>query len=174
MDEATNGDGGSGCRSGVEEDGPRVDPTDDPLAAWGVGTLHASLFVLAPVVVAHAGGALGDLLAGVGTLAGLALFAYLWAAVGLASRRWLRGVDPDRPLDAATGGATWGAAAGLGFLPGVVLAVLVATGNLPLAAVLLLAGALVAPLVGATSGALLAVVDVAFLRTARRLAPVGA
>ncbi|MFB6160415.1 MAG: hypothetical protein ABEJ61_04460 [Haloferacaceae archaeon] len=144
---------------------------DDPLAAWAVGTLHATLFMLVPVGAAHAAGALGDLLAGVGTVAAVALFALVWAAVWAASRRWLRDADPDRPLGTVTGGATWGAAAGLGVLPGVVLAVLVATGNLPLAALLLLAGAVVAPLVGGASGALLAVVDLVLLRTARLAAP---
>lgn len=148
-----------------------VDPTDDPLAGWAVGTLHATLFVLVPVGAAHAAGALSDLLAGVGTLAGLALFAHLWVVVWLASRRWLRSVEVDRTLGTLTAGATWGAAAGLGFLPGVVLAVLAGTGNPALTAILLLVGVLVAPAVGAASALVLAAVDLALLRAARRLAP---
>jgi hypothetical protein len=53
-----------------------------------------------------------------------------------------------------------------------VVAVLAATGNVPLAAILLRFGAVVAPLVGALRGARLAAVDRLFLGTAGRLAPV--
>jgi len=61
--------------------------------------------------------------------------------------------------------------AGLGFLPGPVVAVGVATGEPTLVLVLLVAGAVVAPLVGAVAGVVLGVGDVLLLCGARRLVP---
>lgn len=143
----------------------------DPLAAAALTTYHAGAFVLVPLLAAHLGGALGDLLGGVGTLTGLALFALLWADLRWATGRWLAACDPARPLTAVRAGARYGALAGLLFLPVPVLLAGYATGEPVAVAVLLTAGAVVAPLVGALAGVVLGVGDVALLRGAARLAP---
>ena len=143
----------------------------DPLAAAALTTHHAGAFVLVPLLVAHLTGALGDLLAGVGTVPGLALFAALWAVLRPASGRWLSACDPDRPSSAVGAGARYGAFAGLAFLPVPILAAGIVTGELALVVFLLGAGALVAPLVGAVAGVVLGLGDLLVLRGARRLAP---
>jgi hypothetical protein len=153
------------------DSGPDAGGRPDPLATTALTTHHAGAFVLVPLLAAHAGGALGDLLGGVGTATGLALFALLWAVLFPTTGRWLRACDPTRPLTGVRAGAKYGALAGLGFLPGPVGAVGLATGNVVLAGLFLAVGVVVAPLVGAVAGVVLGVGDLLVLRGARRLVP---
>lgn len=137
--------------------------------------------MLVLVAVAHARGGLAGLLGGLGTLPGLALFAWLWAVSVASARMALRSVPLDAPpgrlaQEAVAHGITWGGAAGAAFLAGVllVLAVVAVAANGP--AVLLyglfffLFGLLFAAFVGFFVGAACAALDAGLLLAARRLA----
>lgn len=148
---------------------------------WAFATFHAAALVVALVVVAHVTGPLGDLLGGLDTLVGLALFVVLWATTWWTNRRWLAGVrlrvgerPPTRAL--VSGGLRWGGANGVLFLWSVfLLAVLPAFGFqvVPLA-IIATAGTVLATVVGALLGGLFAALDAALLRIAGTFAPGGA
>jgi hypothetical protein len=143
----------------------------DPLLAWGLASFHAAALLVVPLWLAHvvAPAAVGDLLGGLDTRVGLGLFLVLWGSTWWSNRRYLAAcafVDVSKTL---TMGAKWGAVTGLPLLGCVVLGVLVAT-NPTFAALLLVTGALVAPLVGAVVGVVFAGVDVVLARMAGRLA----
>ncbi|WP_136600674.1 hypothetical protein [Salinigranum halophilum] len=159
-------------RQGGEELRPGDDGRegDAALSAWALATFHAATLLLVPLTLAHvvAPDALGDLLAGLDTLVGLALFLVLWGATWWTNRRYLAAcafADAGRTLAV---GARWGAVTGLPLLGCVVVAAFVAT-NPTFAALVLVAGGLVAPLVGAVVGALFAAFDVALDRAAAAL-----
>jgi hypothetical protein len=147
------------------------------LAAWSLGTFHTLAFLLALLIPLYAAGALGWLLDDLGTLPGFALFTVLWALSGWGSRRALQGAAAPASLPQAlfTGripagrtllqAALWGALTGLLFTLAFTLgfALLVAPGiflYLPFAVILALP-------VGAVTGLLLALLDLALLGLAR-------
>lgn len=63
--------------------------SSDPLLAFVFATFHTALFTLVPVTLLHWTGALGDLLGGLSTTVGLALYALLWATTWWTNRRLL-------------------------------------------------------------------------------------
>jgi len=149
-----------------------------------VATFDVVAVGLLAVLAGHVGGALGDLLGGVGTVPGLAAFGYLWALTLLAVR-WVLAEgglarDGDRSLGGLlTRGTAGGASVGTAFVAGLGLAVgLVGLGTgADLTSVVLIAlfGAVGGALVGAVVGFALGVVDVGLARAADaavdRLAP---
>jgi uncharacterized integral membrane protein len=144
----------------------------DPLLAWGLASFHAAVLLVVPLWLAHvvAPVAVGDLIGGLDTLVGVALYLVLWGSTWWSNRRYLAASAFEGSVRTLKSGAKWGAVTGLPLLGGVVLAVLVAT-NPTFAAFLLVAGTVVAPLVGAVVGALFAGVDVVLVRLAGTLVP---
>lgn len=154
---------------------------DRRLVVWTVASFHAAGLTLAVVALAHADGALAGLLGGLGTLAGFAGYAYLWALSYLATR-WV--LDGD-VLAAATDGAVrpallrgtvGGALVGLAALLGPLLllgAYNLATRGVALesAALVTLYGSAFALAVGAAVGLAFALLDLAALRVAGRITP---
>jgi hypothetical protein len=145
------------------------------LEAWTVATANLALFGLALVVAGHASGVLSDLLGGLGTLPGLAAFAYLWALLVEAIRWALAtgGLDSIRDGEFRSllaRGVVAGSGVGVTFLLGVV-AVVAAVGflrsgsaNLVAFLFVLAVGAAVAVVVGAVVGLLAALVNVILYR----------
>jgi hypothetical protein len=151
---------------------------DWTLTAWALATVDVTLFVSLAVLVAHASGALGDLLGGLNTVLGIALFAYLWLLVGLAVRWVLAGASlgETRLRTLALRGVAAGAVSGVTFLLGVVLVVVVprvfTTTLEPLSAALItLFGVVLAAPVGALLGLAFGLLDVGFFRLAGYAVP---
>lgn len=145
------------------------------LETLAVATFDVVAFGLLAVLAGHAGGALGDLLQGVGTVPGLAAFGYLWALTLLAVRWVLAegGLAGDGELSLGgllARGTAGGAFVGTAFVVGVGLAAgLVALGTgADLTSIVLIAlfGAFGGALVGAVVGFALGVVDVGLARAA--------
>lgn len=145
-------------------------------------TFHATTLVVVGVLVVHRYAALGDLLTGLNTLAGLAAFAFLWALSWLATRRVLATVALEDAADgggkqAVLRGLAWGGITGALFFLGVVVALLprVLLADVlaqPLSVLLLvLIGVGISLVVGMVVGLLFAVVDVALVRVAAAIAP---
>ncbi|MBX0322078.1 hypothetical protein EGH21_03430 [Halomicroarcula sp. F13] len=161
---------------GDDESDDGADPALS-LTAWALATFDVALFVLAALLPIHAAGALADLLSGLDTLLGVAVFCYLWALFVLAVRWVLSDAGLDAPLRTLVPrGVAAGSAAGAAFLLGVlVVAVgpLVVTGDVPPLSALLvtLVGGAVAAVVGSLVGLLLGAVDVALYRIAGGLLP---
>jgi hypothetical protein len=143
----------------------------DPLLAWGLASFHAAALLVVPLWLAHvvAPVAVGDLLGGLDTRVGLGLYLVLWGTTWYSNRRYLAASAFETPTRTLKSGATWGAVTGLPLLVSVGFVVGVAT-NPTFAAVLLVAGAVVAPLVGAVVGVVFAGVDLVLVRLAERLA----
>ncbi|MGH2499182.1 MAG: hypothetical protein ACRDF0_03705 [Candidatus Limnocylindria bacterium] len=158
----------------------------EPLAAWTLATFHAVGFVLVLLVLVYRTGALGEILQGLSTVTGLALFLALWATTcattrrALAGGRWSRAADGGDVGALVRAGARWGAANGLLFLAALAIAqgvtALVARPSLDtlrfvvgLSAFLATFGALVAFGLGGIVGLALAALDVAALAVARRI-----
>lgn len=141
---------------------------EDPLLAWALASFHATLLLVVPLTLVHAvaPGVLGDLLADLDTLVGVALFVVLWGSTWWSNRRYLAASDADDVGSTLVTGAKWGSVTGLPLFGCLVLAVLVAT-NPAFAGLLAVVGAVVAPLVGAVVGAVFAGVDLALDRVAR-------
>lgn len=176
--------GGDGPAAGPGDRGPAPDSRSpagpDPLVVWCLATFHAAFLVAVGVLALHRSGAAGDLLAGLGTLQGFALFLALWTVTWWTTRRWLA----EATVDARAGttpsvGASlvpalkWGGLDGLVFLLFLVAVLLVpnavAAGTVSavyVLALLVLVGSLVAAVVGALVGGLFALVDLALLRAA--------
>lgn len=152
------------------------------LSTWALATFDVALFVLVAVLAGHASGALADLLGGLSTLVGAAVFCVLWAlfvfAVG-----W---VDSQVSLSdslwtLAVHGLAAGAMAGVAFLFGLVavlavsaLAEGIALGTATLSAVgsiglVLLIAVAVASVVGGAVGLLVGVLDGLCFRLAGRI-----
>ncbi len=161
-------------------------PADRRVTAWALGTAHAALLTLVPVLLAFRGGGLGDTLDGLNTAGGLALYALLWAVSLLGTVGALRRIGPeaDARTDRVVGaGALWGGVAGAAFLVVLLLAALsyatargIAGGNVGLRDIASVAsvlgvglglGGALAFALGAMVGALLALIDVALLTAAR-------
>jgi len=110
-------------------------PTDRMLE-WALATFHTSLFILSLVFFLYGSGVLGNLLSSLNTLAGFGLFGLLWLTTWWTTRRaigslvpgWGKGGDfcvrTVRFSKALYKGTIWGAANGLLFFCGLVLAVL--------------------------------------------------
>lgn len=147
------------------------------LETWTLTTFDLALFVLVPVTAGHFDGALSDLLQGLDTLVGVALFCFLWVLFLLAIR-WVRSqvTLTDSLGTLALHGFAAGAVAGMVFLSGLVAALAVSglDGGTSLAAVarllpLFLIGIGVAAVVGGIIGLLLGFVDVVCYRLAGRV-----
>lgn len=148
------------------------------LVTWTLATFDTALFVLLGVLAAHASGSLADLLDGLNTLAGVAVFCYLWALFVLAVR-WVNsrvalGGAPLRTL--VLHGVAAGCVTGVAFLLGLFAVALVPTiqsgGVRPQAVlVVLLIGAGVAAVVGGVVGLLASLLDTAVYGLAGYLVP---
>lgn len=92
------------------------------LLAWSFGTFHTVAFLLVPLLLVYLGGGLGDALANLSTLAGLAFFAVFWTSTWLTTREAARGLDWQtlrRPISVQRlmdGAATWAGVNGAVFL----------------------------------------------------------
>lgn len=156
----------------------RADAGPVSLVTWTLATFDTALFVLLGVLVGHASGDLADLLAGLNTLVGVAVFCYLWALFVLAVR-WVQsrvalGDAPPRTL--VLHGVAAGCATGVAFLLGLFAVALVPTlqsGGVRLQAVVLVAliGAGVAAVVGGVVGLLASLLDIAVYGLAGYLVP---
>lgn len=148
------------------------------LVTWTLATFDTVLFVLFGVLSAHASGSLADLLAGLNTLVGVAVFCYLWALFVLAVR-WVHSrvtLDSAGVSTLALHGTAAGSVAGVAFLLGLFVVALVPTlqsGGVRLQAVLLvlLIGAGVAAVVGGVVGLLASLLDIAVYGLAGYLLP---
>lgn len=151
----------------------------DPLVAWALGAFHAALLVAVLVALGHAADALGEL-GDLNTAVGLALYLVLWVLSWGVGRRVLAEVpasqaaEPDGLSRALRWGALGGAATGAGFLLVTVLVAFVPRaligGEIVVVAYISLLGAVVAAAVGTVVGGLFALLDVALIRVAGRLA----
>ncbi|MDS0220532.1 hypothetical protein NDI54_04105 [Haloarcula sp. S1AR25-5A] len=158
----------------------RTDAGPVSLVAWTLATFDTALFVLLGVLAAHASGGLADLLAGLNTLVGVAVFCYLWALFVLAVR-WVHGrtsLDSAGVRTLVSHGVAAGSVAGVAFLLGLVTVALVPTlqgGGVRLQAVLLvlLIGAGLAAVVGGIVGLLASLLDITMYRLAGYLLPEG-
>jgi hypothetical protein len=156
----------------------RTDARPVSLVTWTLATFDTALFVLLGVLAAHASGGLADLLGGLNTLVGVAVFCYLWALFVLAVR-WVhsRVALEDAPLRTLVlHGVVAGCATGVAFLLGLFAVALVPTiqsGGVRLQAVLvvLLIGAGVAAVVGGVVGLLASLLDTAAYGLAGYLLP---
>jgi hypothetical protein len=162
---------GEGARPGGDgRNGRDGGDGDDALSAWALATFHAAALLVVPLTLAHvvAPDALGDILAGLDTLVGLALFLVLWGSTWWTNRRYLAACAFADASGTLAVGARWGAVTGLPLLGCVAVAAFVAT-NPTFAALVLVAGGLLAPLVGAVVGVGFAALDVALDRVAAAL-----
>lgn len=175
-----DGDGSASAVEGPEGREADRDPAGDadPLLAWTVATADVSLFVLLPVLAAHEGGALADLLGGLNTAVGLAVFAYLWALVGAAAWWLLSEVSlaTDSIWRLALYAFVAGALVGSFFVLGVgsvavAAFALAGEGGSFGAIVYVLLAAAVAVVVGGVVGLLAGAVNVGAYRLAGRLGP---
>lgn len=153
------------------------------LLAWSLASFHTALLVTLLLAGLYATGAAGELLAGLDTVVGLGLYAYLWAVTWWTNRRWLEAVGlapaelPSEPRMVVGVALRWGAVAGLLFLVGplVVLAGLFVVdgglGILPFVVLAGLVGTLLAAAVGAFVGGMLATLDLALVRGSTALVP---
>lgn len=162
-----------------------MDEEPSALLAWSLAGFHVALLVALLVAGLYLGGAAGDLLAGLDTVVGLALYGYLWAVTWWTNRRWIATtglVTTGRPTPGAVLGSAiqWGGATGLLFLVvplAVVVGFLVVTGGLgalPFALLVVVIGGLLAAAIGAVVGGLLAGLDLVLLRASRLVVPAAA
>jgi hypothetical protein len=165
---------------------PAPAPDGAGLAFW-LGTLHAALLMLVLVLLLHVRGDLGDTLASLNTLVGLALFALLWGVAVYATSRAIEGLDLLAPAfdEVVRRGLKWGAMAGLLLfapLAGLIVVGLTAdalTGRQDAAVFLVVPlyvvpGAILAALAGGATGFLAALVDTLILPLALWLSPLPA
>jgi hypothetical protein len=148
----------------------------DRLPVWTLGTFHAAILVIIPVVAAHRGGNLGGVLAGLSTATGFLLFLGLWAVSLWSTARALRGImwqNPELQMPTPTllrRGFVWGAASGAVF--SLFLQAIIAISAVPflLFAPIVLA---FAAAIGSIVGLALAAVDCAFFAVTRMALPSG-
>ncbi|WP_049985808.1 hypothetical protein [Halobellus rufus] len=150
-----------------------------PAEAWTVATFDLVGFALLLLLPVHLSGALGDALAGLGTVPGLLLFGYLWVLVAV-SVRWVLAdgglVGRSGPSSLLARGALGGACVGSGFVAGVVIVggAVLAIDDPSIVTSLAVFGSIavaVAAIVGAVVGALFAVVNVALARVSEWVVP---
>jgi hypothetical protein len=132
------------------------------LRAWALASFHVATLVTVGVALAHAGGLVGDLLSGLGTLPGVALYLLLWVLTWRTNRRWLLAHGPPE-RDAVRPALAWGAVTGVGFLLCVLaaLAVVLEPADLVVLVIFAGVGTPVAAVVGALVGGVFALVDAA-------------
>ncbi|MFB6184348.1 MAG: hypothetical protein ABEI96_07315 [Haloarculaceae archaeon] len=157
------------------------EPTADrSLETLAVATCDLALFGLALVLAGHLTGVLADALGGLGTVPGLAAFAYLWALLVLATR-WALSAADLRESGLGTlslRGTVAGSLVGIVFVLGAVLVGGVAAlargaGPEPLSiALVALIGAAVAAVVGAAVGLIATLVTVGLHRAGDAVAAV--
>lgn len=148
------------------------------LLVWCLATMHTALLVSLLVGGLYVVGAAGDVLAALGTAAGIASYLYLWMVTGWTNRRWVDSVGPAtvarRPDGRrAVGEAVkWGGLTGLLFFAGLLLVgatLIVATAG-PGALLFVVLGGIVGAVasfaVGAAVGAVFAAMDVLLVRAA--------
>ncbi|SDL98811.1 hypothetical protein SAMN04487949_0412 [Halogranum gelatinilyticum] len=142
----------------------------DPLLAFVLATFHTALFTLVPVTLLHWTDALGDLLGGLSTTVGLALYALLWATTWWTNRRLLAETPFTRGAEwpVLKASVKWGGVTGSLFfleLVGVIVLEALATGEVgtpePTAVLFLLTFVGLATLVAFVVGALVGVVQAA-------------
>lgn len=150
----------------------------DRLIAWSLGAFHAATLVAVLVALGHANGSLGNLLDGLNTVVGLALYLLLWVLSWRASHGVLARVPPAKLERGGAGAAlNWGLAGGAfsGMAFFVVIALvaiapaILQTGEPLSFGIILFIGLGVAGIVGAFVGGLFALLDVALFRVAGRL-----
>jgi len=164
-----------------------MDDRAKPLPLWWVlGTFHPVALVTVLAWFVYRGGTLGQLLSGLSTLSGIALFVALWAISLFTARRALRDLDwlSDDPRVMGTffwRALRWGAATGLLFLLALTAGVVAtALGNaaqrnaIDLRAFVFVPfylgfGSLFAAAIGGVVGVTLGALDIAALRIARAL-----
>lgn len=158
-----------------------TDGSSSRLLAWAAGSMHAALLVASLALGLHLSGAAGDVLAGLGTLPGVAVYLYLWGVTVWTTGRGIRkagatateGVDGRLRAGAAAG--VWGAATGALFLAGLLAAVAVALvaadglESLAVVAVAAVVGLPVALLIGTAVGVAFGLLDLMALAAASRL-----
>lgn len=150
----------------------------DPLVGWGLATFHAATLVVVLITLLYRWFPVGELLAGLQTSVGLALFLALWATTWWTNHRWL-GETRVMGNGNSTGSSSfirtsfkWGGITGAVFF--VVLVTLafapqtVPNSLFPLAIVLF--GMLVAFAIGGTVGCIFAFIDLVLIRVADRIA----
>ncbi|NEU56811.1 hypothetical protein [Halorussus sp. MSC15.2] len=162
-------------------DDPLVD--DDPLVVWALASFHVAALVAVLVVGLYTAGSLGDLLGGLDTVVGLALYLALWASTWWTTRRVL-GAVADAGTDASAltvvgAGGRWGGVNGVCFLWVLLFVAAVPGADVTLAGVLYFLafggiGSILALGVGGIVGVLFAVLDLALFRAARGLTPASA
>ena len=155
----------------------------DAAEIWTVATFNLVAFALPFVLLSYASGGLSDVLPTVGTLSGLAGFAYLWLLIWLSTRWVFAKGGLARSTAGETGrllvrGSLGGALVGMGFVVGPAAVVTVAdllyeTPDVAALVLFLLFGAAGGAIVGLVVGLLFGVVDVALYRTSAALVPVG-
>lgn len=149
--------------------------------SWLLGSFNTAMLMLALLLLAYPRGGLGQLLAGLSTLSGLALYVALWATSVYAAGRALQGLDL---FDPGVGGAffgralRWGAFTGVAFLVELALVQLtgaIGGGSVTLSSLLFFVpfgviASLVAAVVGALVGVTLGAADLAAVRLSALLA----
>ena len=146
------------------------------LTGLTLATFDVTALVLAALVALHASGALADLLSGLNTVVGVAVFGYLWILVVLAVR-WVLSAAPLGAAGLGTlalRGVAAGAVTGIAFLLGAFLVAVVPqllTGPIEAVSLVLIVtiGAAVAAVVGALVGLVAALLNVAVYRAAGAL-----
>lgn len=150
---------------------------EDPLAVWAVATFNVAVLVAALVGALHLDGRLGDVLAGLNTWVGVALYCCLWATTWWTNGGWLAGLDGDDGLiGTLVAGGTWGGVNGVLFFWVLFFVAVIPTVGFDPTAVLfyLLAlgiGTVLALGIGGIVGVLAAALDLALFRVADRLGP---
>jgi hypothetical protein len=142
-----------------------------PLVVWVLATFHVTALTVVLVGALHLTGGLGDLLSGLDTAVGLAVYGVLWALTWWTNRRALAGAwdgDGFSPRRGAKRAVVWGGVTGVAFFSAAFCALFVlfvVGGASPLAMLAIgLVGALVASIVGGLVGVALGAVDLAVFR----------
>lgn len=149
---------------------------DDPLVAWSLATFHTALLVALLVTGLYLVGPLGDILSGLETAVGLALYVCLWAATWWTTRRWLAGLGEDADLLATVGtGGKWGGVDGVLFFWAIFAIAIVPTlgfhvGAIPFFLLALAVGSVLALGIGGFVGCIFGLLDAAVFRVANRIA----
>lgn len=151
---------------------------DTRLSDWALATFHTTIFVTIALTILYIGGGLGDLLASLNTLLGLAGFGIFWLLTWWTTRQAVQriswaGVDDPIPFGRIVAySAQWGGISGALILLAilvVVVAFLLVTDPVELVsdawflALAAMVASLVAFIVGAVVGVLFALVDSALL-----------
>lgn len=150
----------------------------DPLIGWGLSAFHAATLVVVLVTLLYLWVPIGELLGGLQTVVGLALYLALWATTWWTNRRWLRetrlmvdSTSPNRSSFIRTS-FRWGGVTGLGFFIALVILALApqTVPNSLFPVLIVLIGVIVAFAIGGIIGCIFAFTDLALLKIAERIA----